>query len=131
MIRILLCCLVLTACGGSRTSAPVVTQVTWSHAAPPADDWSELAKIQTRTEGSETVASVWGTTYIYQDLNRAKGWLQRENDSYVLCFYAPEDKYGSGDAIPSVAWPTHFTYRIQGLPRQTRLEFREKCAPRA
>jgi hypothetical protein len=86
------------------------------------------AKIQVRSDGWETVASVWGTTYLYQDLSRAKGWVQRMGDSYVLCFYAPEDVYGPGEGIPSGAFPTHFTYRIVGLPPQARLEFREKCA---
>ena len=105
--------------------------MTWSHATPPTDDWSELTKIQIRWGSSETLASVWGTTYLYQDLRKAKGWIQRENDTYVLCFYAPDHDYGPNDGVPSGAFRTRFIYKIQGLPNQAKLAFREKCLPGA
>ena len=131
MRRISLLCVILTGCTGSGPNIPVATQVTWSHATPPVTDWKELAKINVRGSSSETVASVWGTTYLYQDLNKAKGWIKRENETYVLCFYAPEHSYGPNDGMPSGAWPTLFTYRIRDLPARAKLVFREKCVPGA
>ena len=131
MLRIFLLCVVLTACTGTRPSTPVATQVTWSHVSPPATDWNELGKVQVRGNSSEALASVWGTTYLYQDLKKAKGWIQLENGTYVLCFYAPEHSYGPNDGMPSGAWPTLFTYTIRGLPAQAKLVFRERCFPGA
>ncbi len=126
-----LLCAVLTACTGTGPNKPIATQVTWSHATPPVTDGKELAKINVRGNSSETVASVWGTTYLYQDLNKAKGWIQRENGTYVLCFFAPQHSYGPNDGMPSGAWPTLFTYRIRDLPVQAKLVFRENCGPGA
>jgi hypothetical protein len=131
MLRIFSLCIALTACTGDGKNTPVATQVTWSHATPPVRDWKELAKINVRVRSSETLASVWGTTYLYQDLTKARGWIQRENENYVLCFYAPEHSYGPDDGMPSGAWPTLFTYTIRDLPAQAKLVFREKCVPGA
>ena len=131
MLRIFLLCIALTSCADPGPRFPVVTQVTWSHVLPPEKDLSELPKIETLVDGSATLASVWGATYLYQDLSKAKGWLQLEGSTYVLCFYAQEHMYGPNDGMPSGARPTLFVFRIQGLPPQAKLKFRERCVPGA